>query len=124
MRRRTQKIFFLPPPPHPQRISHLNDYPVSILVLMDFFRRPDVYADLVDMKSSIFPDSAIVTIRDSGLGYWVEFVEDSEVLDIMQMSGDACQSYPAVHHSTLYVGNVYALIEFIPPPNRFPAPPL
>ena len=97
--------------------------------------RPDVYADLVGMQSSVPSDSVIVTIRGSGLGYWVEYVENVDVVDIQELKGELWQSYstvfgifpnnqvPPIPHSTIYVGNIYSLVEFDQAPRSFSAPP-
>ena len=75
---------------------------------------PRAYTDLVKMKSSISPDSAIVTIRGSGLGYWVEYVENVDVVGIQELKSELWQSYsnvfgifpnnqvPPIPHSTIY----------------------
>jgi 4-amino-4-deoxy-L-arabinose transferase-like glycosyltransferase len=81
------------------------------------------YLDLTDMKDRIDSDSVIVAPRGQGLGYWIEYVEDVDVLGIDDLSLDLWQSYshvlgvfpknriPSIPHQTIFVGRVYILVE-------------
>jgi hypothetical protein len=95
---------------------------------------PEGYVDLVDMKDMVPSDSAILTTRGAGLGYWVEYVEDVDVFGVPELSPQLWQTYskilgifpkqqlPWIPHQTLLAGDVYVLVEFLQLPNRPPMP--
>lgn len=81
------------------------------------------YFDLTNMKDQIPPNSIIVAPRQHGLGYWVQYIEDVEVIGMEELSPDLWHSYshvlgvffkrevPPVPFKTIFVGNVYILGE-------------
>jgi hypothetical protein len=89
-----------------------------------------VYQDLVNMQIFIDPDSVIIIANHQGFGYWVQYVENTDIIGFgQQLSPDLWQSYPHVYgiftrsqipsgnFSILFEGNVYVLVEFHPLPN-------
>ena len=67
----------------------------------------------------------ILTTRGAGLGYWVEYAEDVDVLGVPELSPEVWQMYskvlgifpkgqvPLIPHRMLVDGNVYVLVEMI-----------
>jgi hypothetical protein len=89
-----------------------------------------MYQDLVNMRVFIDPDSVIIISNQQGFGYWVQYVENTDIIGIgQQLSPDFWQSYshvygiftrghiPSANFSILFEGNVYVLVEFHPIPN-------
>jgi len=81
------------------------------------------YSDLVDFKTRIGTDAVVVTSRGQGLGYWVEYIEDSPVVGIPELSPELWDYYsnvfgifvkgqiPFIPHSVIEAGSVYVLVE-------------
>ncbi|PVX27478.1 MAG: hypothetical protein CW716_02090 [Candidatus Bathyarchaeum sp.] len=93
----------------------------------------DGYNDLVDMKDMVPSDSVILASRGAGLGYWVEYVEDVDILGVHELSPQLWQTYSRVlgifpkgqvpimiPHKTLGAGSVYVLVEILQRPVRPP----
>ena len=92
---------------------------------------PAGYLDLVEIKGSVPLDSVILAPRGAGLGYWVEYVENVEILVASELSPELWQSYskvlgvfpknqvPTIPHQILVVGKVYVLVEISQRPSRF-----
>lgn len=81
------------------------------------------YLDLVDFKNRIGSDAVVVTTRGHGLGYWVEYAEDSPVVGVPELSPELWQHYsqvfgifvkgqiPFIPHRVIETGSVYVLVE-------------
>ncbi len=81
------------------------------------------YVDLTNMKNQIPSNSIIAVSRQHGFGYWVEYVEDAEIIGVNELSPELWQSYshvlgvffkrevPPIPFKTIFVGNVFILVE-------------
>lgn len=81
------------------------------------------YLDLTNMKNKIPPNSIIVAPRQHGLGYWVQYIQDVEIIGMEELSPDLWHSYSHVlgvffkheglpiSFKIIFVGNVYILGE-------------
>jgi hypothetical protein len=88
------------------------------------------YVDLVNFQDHITSDSVVVAPQGAGLSYWIEYIENTDVFGIPELSPELWQSYsdvfgivpknqiPVVPHQIVDVGQIYVLVEFEPPPNR------
>lgn len=88
------------------------------------------YLDLMEMKTSIPSDSAILGPRSHGLAYWIEYIEDVDIFGMPDLSPELWQTYsrvlgifpknevPQIPHQILVVGQVYVLVEIPPPPSN------
>ncbi|MFX1564939.1 MAG: hypothetical protein ACFFCH_02995 [Promethearchaeota archaeon] len=88
------------------------------------------YQDLVNMRAFIGPNSVIVISNQQGIGYWIQYVENTDIVGLgQQLSADLWQSYshvygifvqgqlPPGNYSILFEGNVYILVELYPKPS-------
>jgi hypothetical protein len=87
------------------------------------------YQDLLQMQAFISPDSVIIIPNQPGIGYWIQFVENTDIIGMgQQLSPEIWQSYGQVYgifrngqllsgnYSILFEGNVFTLVEFHPQP--------
>lgn len=85
------------------------------------------YQDLVSMQEFITPDSVIVISNQPGIGYWIQYVEKTDIIGMgQQLSSDLWQTYsqvfgifpkgqlPSGNFSIIFEGNVFVLVEYQP----------
>ena len=81
------------------------------------------YLDLTNMKNHIPSNSIIVVSKQHGFGYWVEYVEDAEIIGMNELTPELWQTYshvmgvfykrevPPVPFKTIFVGDAFLLVE-------------